>query len=502
MRRDIALWFAFAVFALHLATATGYGIFRDEYYYLACADHLAWGYVDHPPFSIAFLAAWKALFGDSALALRIPPAILHGLVVWWVAVLAQRMGAGTLGRATAAACAGLAGGLLGMCASYSMNAFDLAAWVGLALIFERILHEGGPRWWITFGVVLGLGLLNKYSVGVLGFGLGLGLLASPARRDLMTRWPWVAVAITLVLLAPHVVWQAVNDWPTREFIANAQAEKITRVSPAEFLLESWLEALPPSVMVWLPGLLGLLFWPRLREWRAFGIAWVAAFVVFNVQVSKPYYLNAAYPMIFAAGGAVWTAIGTGRRTRAVAVGVLVTVVACGLFFSPYAIPVLPPETFVRYTDMVGIEPGNAENTEAAPMPQHLADRFGWKELTETVARVYESLPPEDQKSCLIVGQNYGEAGALLYHGRALGLPPAVSQHNSFYTWGPGGDHFDVVIVVGQGREELGSVFESVVEAARYDDPWAMPFERNLPIWVCRGWKRPVAEIWRAGRFYI
>src|SRR5687768_11274724 len=50
-----------AKLAVHLAAFRGYSIFRDELYYLACADHLAWGYVDHPPLSIAVLWLVRAV---------------------------------------------------------------------------------------------------------------------------------------------------------------------------------------------------------------------------------------------------------------------------------------------------------------------------------------------------------------------------------------------------------------------------------------------------------
>jgi len=81
---------------LHLATGGRYGIFRDELYYWDCANHLAWGYVDHPPLSIALLAGWKSVFGDSLLSLRILPALAGGALILLVARLAARMGGGTL----------------------------------------------------------------------------------------------------------------------------------------------------------------------------------------------------------------------------------------------------------------------------------------------------------------------------------------------------------------------------------------------------------------------
>ncbi len=48
-----------------VATNGSYGYFLDEFYYLACSEHLAWGYVDHPPLSIVLLALTRAILGNA-----------------------------------------------------------------------------------------------------------------------------------------------------------------------------------------------------------------------------------------------------------------------------------------------------------------------------------------------------------------------------------------------------------------------------------------------------
>jgi len=90
--RAVLAIFIAAKLAVHLVFDAGYGVFRDELYYLACADHMAWGYVDHPPLSIAVLFVTRLLFGDSLFVLRLVPALAGAL-----AVLAQ--GYGSLGSA-------------------------------------------------------------------------------------------------------------------------------------------------------------------------------------------------------------------------------------------------------------------------------------------------------------------------------------------------------------------------------------------------------------------
>src|SRR5713226_5995841 len=98
----ILLSIAAAKFLFHLLTAGRYGIFRDELYYLACSEHLAWGYVDQPPL-IAFVA-WFArhVFGSSLLGLRLLPAIAGAALVWLTGRLTREMGGGRFAQAIAA----------------------------------------------------------------------------------------------------------------------------------------------------------------------------------------------------------------------------------------------------------------------------------------------------------------------------------------------------------------------------------------------------------------
>ena len=497
------VWFLAGITLLvHLATAENYGIFRDELYYLACADHLAWGYVDHPPLSVAFLALFRSVFGDSLLALRLVPALLHAGVVLGTGRLANQMGAEGFGATLAALCVLVAPGFLGLTSFYSMNALDLAFYLAAMLAYAQILAQGGKRPWIILGLIVGLGLLNKYSMAFLAAGFGIGLLLSSRRRELLAPGRWIGLAIAVLLFAPHLAWQIAHGWPTREFIANAQQYKMSALAPGEFLFQVFLEMQPPSILVWGAGLLALLFAPRLRPMRPFGIAWLVVLAILLVERSKPYYLDATFPMLFAAGGVVWERVARQRGWGWTRWAQVACLSVSGIVISPYAIPVLPPETYIAYNKILKINPESGENHEMGPLPQHFADRFGWREMAEAIAAVYDGLSPEDQASCLIVARNYGQAGAIDYFGPELGLPPAVSQHNSFYLWGPGGDDFAVVISIGQSREDLLTAFEQVEEAGRFDHPYAMPYERRSPIYVCRGWRMSVAEAWRLGRMYI
>ena len=226
--------------------------------------------------------------------------------------------------------------------------------------------------------------------------------------------------------------------------------------------------------------------------------YVVAFAILAAQHSKPYYLGPAYPPLLAAGAVV----AEGLRWRWARAAVVVLLLAAGAVVAPFAIPVLPVETFVAYQRALGQTPQAAERNALGPLPQFFADRFGWQELTDAVGAAYRSLPPSEQARAIVVTSNYGEAGALRYLGRRVGLPPVGSRHNSFYFWGPGRPQADVAIVVGMDPARLRESWGSVETAGRWHSPYAMPYEQRWPVLICRRPKVPLETFWRRGRRFI
>jgi hypothetical protein len=490
-------------FLLHLVTNGRYGVFRDEFYYLACADHLDWGYVDHPPLSILLLFLQRALLGDSVHALRVLPGLAGVGLIFLAAILARELGGGRFAQGLAALAVAIVPQYLVLTGYYSMNAFDLLVWAAGALVVVSIVKTGDDRLWIGLGALLGLGLLNKISPLFFGSGLAAGILLTPLRSHLRKPRLWLGGLLAGALFLPHVLWQVANGWPTLEFIQNATRYKNADFSVAQFAAAQLLEIHPFLFPVWLAGLVWLLVHPEGRRFRVLGIVYVVVFAVMAAQKSKPYYLGPAYPMLLAAGAVAierFTAGGGWGRARPAIVGVLLL---GGVAVAPLVVPLLPVETLVAYERALGLHAPNAEKKMMGPLPQHFADRFGWEEMARAVASIYEGLSPEDRSKVTILASNYGEAGALRYHGRHLGLPPAVSQHNNFYLWGPGSGTGEVVIAVGIPEEKLRDGFRTVEVGPRLDSPYAMPYETEQPILVCRGLKWPLLEAWhRRGKSFI
>ena len=489
------------VLVLHLAALTRYGWFRDELYYMASTDHLAWGYVDQPPLSIALLALVRALFGTSLVAVRLVPALAGVATAGLTGALAARLGGGRVAQAMAGLAAALAPVFLGTDHFYSMNALDLLLWVvgvhaALTALERRTLGA-----WSRLGVVLGLGLLNKISMLWLGAGLGAAILLTPHRRVLATPGPWIAAAIAATLFAPHVLWQAQNGWPLLEFMRNATARKMAPISPGAFLLQEVLLMNPGAVWLWVLGLAWGLRPAEKSRGRVLAIAFLVTLaIVLSTGRSRPSYLAVAFPMLLALGGVA--AEQTIAKRRWLERPLVWVMVAFGLLALPFAVPILPVEKFVSYQRALHMTPHTDEKHEMGALPQQYADMFGWPEMVDLVAKAYARLTPEERKHARVFGQNYGEAGAVDVLGRKLGLPHAISGHNAYWMWGPGDFDGSVLIIIGGDRAGNAEFFEDITIVGQTSSPWSMPYERGLDVSIARKAKVDLRAAWPRLKHYI
>ena len=180
----------------------------------------------------------------------------------------------------------------------------------------------------------------------------------------------------------------------------------------------------------------------------------------------------------------------------------VIIILTGVMLIPLALPVLPVEAFINYTQTLGLKPHTTEAHRLESLPQFYADMFGWKNMAAAVSKVYSSLSPDEQKRTIVYAQNYGEAGAIDFFREDLSLPRVVCGHNNYWFWGPGDTTFTTIIVIGGAKEDHLSTCGSVVQAGVIQSEYAIPYENNLPVFICRNIKVPVKVIWQRVRFFI
>ena len=490
----IVLVIAACKLLLHLYANRHYGYFVDELYYLACSRHLSWGYVDQPPLIASIAWAERTLFGQALPAIRLFPALAGACEVAMTGLIALELGGRRYGAALAAIAALVAPGILSIDNFLSMNAFEPLFWLGCAWVVIRMVKTGNRKLWIWFGILSGIGLENKYSMLIFGAGLVLGLLLTPTRRLLAGPWLWIGGALALIIFLPNLVWNIQHHFPFLELQANIhRSGRDVPLPPLKFLVEEVLVMDPLALPLWLAGLWFFFGTRRGEPFRALGWAWIFTAAVIITMSPRIYYLFPAFPLLFA-GGAVLVEVWFSRRNRWLRFAWPALLVVTGAILSPLVLPVLSPETYVRYTKTLHLAPPALERHRLGPLPQLYADQFGWPEMVATVARIYNGLPPDVRARTAIFGQNYGQAGAIDLFGPGYGLPPAISGHQSYFLWGPRGYTGESVIVMDGRRDDLERRFSSVQRAAHVDHPYSMPYE-HFDIFYCRGLRQPLSEIW-------
>jgi hypothetical protein len=493
---------AIQVGATWYTTHIGYGYFRDELYYILCGRFLDWGYVDHSPMVALQSRLAILLFGKSLVGIRMFSALAGAARIFLTGLIAWSLGGRRPAQFLAMLAVLVAPCYLGGDGYLSMNSFESIFWMGCILTIIHICKGASTKWWLLVGLCAGLGVENKVSITFFLVALVLGLLVTPQRRLLANRWFAAAIALTILIALPNLLWQYHHHWPTWEFLQNGRLEnKNVKVGPATFILEQIATLHPLNVFIWGAGLVWLLIASRAKGFR-----WIAATYLFFLAImialhAKDYYLVPIYPMLFAAGGLAWegtSAKSTARTWRIATVSTVLVLTAAIIF--PMASPILPPAQWIRYTQALHLTTKAQEKYSSGPLPQFYADRFGWQEMVDQVTRIYNSLPPEDQAKAGIYCSNYGEAGAINFLGK--GLPFAVSGQNNFFLWGPHGYTGEVMIVVsGASPEEMRQNYASVEIAGEMDHPYSMAFEHRH-IYLARGRKANFTADWPDFKHYI
>lgn len=491
----VVLALAAAKLLLHLLTNGRYGFFRDELYFIACGEHLDWGYVDHAPLVALAARASRALFGDSLQALRLLPAVAGALKVVLTGLLVRELGGGRLAALLACLSVIVAPVYLVSDTLFSMNAFEPLFWTGCALSAALAVTRAEPRWWLLFGALAGLGLQNKHSMLFFGAAVAAGLVLTPERRFLRSPWLWAGGAVALLIFLPNLLWEYKHDWATLELLRNVRTTgKNVELAPLDFVLQQFLILLPLTAPVWLAGLWFLLFDRAGRRWRLLGVAYLFVLGLMIALKGKNYYMQPVYPVLFAAGGVAWERWLGATRARWLLMAYAALLVAGGALFAPLALPVLAPDSFIRYQERLGVRPPKTEVGHAGALPQHFGDMFGWPEMVEQAAGVYHSLPPEERARAAVYANNYGEAGAIDFYGPRHGLPPAISPHQNYFLWGPRDYDGSVLILLQSKRADAERHCASVEDGPEVSHPYSMA-EEHYRILICRNLTTPLPALW-------
>ncbi|HEY8298543.1 MAG TPA: glycosyltransferase family 39 protein [Candidatus Baltobacteraceae bacterium] len=498
--RSIPLIAGVAAFLVHLVANPHYGFFRDELYFIICGLHPQLGYVDQPPV-VPLLAAMTQLFGHSLILLRAVPALFAGACVYVTCLLVAEFGAASFAQILAALVVFFTGVLMSFGTKLSPDTVGLVTWPLLALIVVRLSNGADPRLWLAAGLVAGISIESKYSVVFFIAALALGLLLTPQRRLLFSRWAAGGALLAALIALPNFLWQWSYGFPMLALLEAGQNGKNVNVSPLLYLAQEAIITGVVLAVVWIAGLVWLL---RTANFRFLGYAYLLLIAEMMIFHGKHYYPADVYPILIAAGAVVcerWTRASRIARYAAVAVVLIV-----GIALAPMALPVLPEATFVRYSASLSgalhisqTATQTERGRDEGALPGDWADMHGWPELAQTVKRVYEALPPSDRAQAVVLGDNYGGASAVEFFAPGI---PVISVHNQYWLWGTRRYSGNVLVQMGGTCFASDHLYTSRTVVTTFHSRWAITSEQHLPIAVCRGIRKPLADVWKTSRAYI
>ncbi len=496
----LVLYVASAYLILQLLTASRYGYFGDEMYFMACGEHLAWGYVDQPPLIALFAWLTRHVFGTSVFAVHLIPALAGFALIWLTGLIARELGGGRFAQAIAALSSACAGVYVVLFHIFTMNAFEPLLWMGSAYVFIRIVKTGNQKLWLWFGVLAGVGLENKYTMAIFGFAIVVGLLLTKERKALAARWIWIAGVIAFLIFLPNVIWNFQNHWPFLELMRNIHTSgRDLEFTPLGYLRAQIFLMTPVTFPVWLLGAAFFFFQAEGKRFRVLGWTFVTVLTVLIVLHGKDYYAAPVYPMMFA-GGAIFLE----RLAALPRWAWLKPVAVCWLLFGtlpllPLFAPVLSPAEFLRYQARLPFKIQPEEKSMLLePIPHYYSWCFGWQEMVEGVAKAYAKVPEAERADTAIIVSNFAEGGAIDLIGPKYGLPKAIGGHQNYWLWGPRNYTGKTVILVGDTEMEARHWFDEVTVVVELHNPYAPPWE-NRPILLCRKptGARTLQQVWPA-----
>jgi tetratricopeptide (TPR) repeat protein len=467
-----------------------YGYHRDELFYVAISDQFSFENLDVLPLTPLFLKVITSIFGYSIKSLHFASALLGAITLAITCLMSKELG----GKKLAIFFTGLftlLSGFLIFGTIFTYDSLDILISVFTLYLLVRLFKNDEPKLWILLGITLGLGLFNKLSILFLGFSIFACLWLVPQRHFYKSIWIWLSGTIALIFLIPWIIWQVEQNW---YYVGVAAGYSGGLAYVASFPEYIWGQILPNNIFnlpVWLTGLGLLLFSSNWKTYRFFGFIYILLFFLYFFIGAKFYFLMPLYAILIVIGSIKIESFIDNRnwekiKRKTILVLVTVLYVLLSLPLLPMIVPLLPVEILVQYTSALGVNAGvRQENKVLNQLPQHIADKFGWEELVDQTAEIYDSVRTELDEDVGIFTENWGQASAIHLFGKKYNLPEPTSFHGwYYYETLRKHEALDNYIVIGRPDLTLASLFYEVTLCGIYTHPYCMPYENNKQIYFC------------------
>jgi len=246
--RALAIGLVIYAFVLRLVYLGSTELLPEETYYWNYSRHPDIGYLDHPPMVAWLIRLGTAAFGQSEFGVRVS-AMCCGAVA---SLFTYKLTRNLFGEPSALAALVLAQALPFFFLSGMLMTPDApltAAWAASLFYLERALIAGRADAWWRAGICLGLGLISKYSIGLLVLATLAFMLWDPRSRRWWLRWePYVAALIALAVFSPVIVWNAQHEWLSFAFQTSRRLAEAPRFALHKLIASTLVLITPTGVL--------------------------------------------------------------------------------------------------------------------------------------------------------------------------------------------------------------------------------------------------------------
>lgn len=491
----ILLVFCILNITLYLVADSHSGFQGDELLHIETGNHLAFGYMEFPPL-IGLLAFIQNLFhSHSIFVYHIFPRLASILILIFASKITLELGGQNKAVFLVLFGITIAPGFGGSQHAFQPVVFSQLFWTLSFYYLVRFVKflDNKSLWLLTFSCILGF--LFKYDAIFFLFGLASLLCFSRTRKALVNNKFWLHIAVALICIAPNLIWQILNDYPALQMFDRLYETQLVKVD-RETILEQLFLSLNPivTVLLVLPGLYFMVSSKNKSLMLPLASCIVLSFLFLLFKNGKAYYFYPIALTILPFGAVFLEKLILKRKRWAIyPISVLMLI---GSILIPFGMPVY---SFNRYlTKIYPFDKKEIKGGKYAVRNSGYYSKEKWQTTMQEVKTVYDSLPVNERKNCLVWGKHYGQAGAVNLFRNQYNLPPAFSYHGSFYSWAPSGKMPETVIALSY---RVGNFFEpyfgSVTKVRTIYNPYSNNDEELYQyIYICKNPKQSFDEMKR------
>lgn len=446
----------------HIVTLSTHGLHRDEYLYFDQGKNLSWGYFEVPPLT-PFLGYIANSFGDSTFTIRILPAISGLIIILLACKLTYDLGGKLLAVFITGSSLLLSTSLLGSNSLFQPVSFNQMFWFLLAYITIKIVDNPILKNHCLLGIIVGLGLLTKYSIVFYISGIITGLLLTEQRKKLAHKYVIISIAISFIIFLPNLIWQLQNGVPFFDHMRELSETQLVNISKSDFFISQINEHKGFSI-IWIIGLFGLFKYKEFSKYKYLAFAFLITVSLVGFLSGKSYYTLGAFLILFIFGGLTLDKIISSNILKAV---IPLFLFILTLPFYPLSTHILNVTNLKEYCNIISKDYGiqsmlRWEDGKYYDLPQDIADMYGWEELAFNVSKIYNGLDQESQKQCMIYAGSYGHMSSLRYFKEKYELPDIVSLNGSYANWMKKDIDFNNQILIDDRKHETSDWFNQMV----------------------------------------